>query len=98
MTDSDIPTPNDIQTETHPPATRSITWHPPAEQTTGQRRKTALFRRTSRGWILQHIRQVTTRQRGETTSELDADAQPADLPPWIRQQVGLDNTGGMASA
>ncbi|MDS0284743.1 hypothetical protein [Haloarcula onubensis] len=76
--------------EDEPPQTRSISWNPPTRQTTSTCRRTAFFRRTSAGWILQHIRSVTLRQRGESTSELDPDARPIDLPLWVREEMGLE--------
>jgi hypothetical protein len=80
------------------PTTRSITWRPGSDQTTGRRRCTALFRRTATGWQLQHVRTVTLRQRGPTTSDLDPNARPIDLPPWVRRQVGLDENAGGGQA
>lgn len=54
-------------------------------------RKTALFRLSVHGAILQHIRTVTIQQRGGPSgATLDPDVELEDVPSWIRDEIRED--------
>lgn len=79
---------------------RRVRWTASTNSPIPRRRKTALFVRLSRGWVLDHVREVVLRQTGETTSRLDAGATAGDVPAWVLDEAGLrredfsDATGG----
>jgi hypothetical protein len=76
-------------------STRSVSWTASTDHPLQRCTKTALFRETADAWVLQHVRTVTLRQRGETTSSLDPDASLSDVPTWAIDEAGLKFEGGV---
>jgi len=77
-------------------ATRSVSWTNATDDQADRQQHTVLFRKASATrWVVQHVRTVTLRQRGETTSTLDADASLSDVPTWAIDEAGLEYDGGV---
>ncbi|WP_435130292.1 hypothetical protein [Halobaculum sp. D14] len=62
------------------PSTYTLTWHPTRSHT-----KKALFRIDTDDGVatLQHIREIVTQQRGESTHDLITDPELTDIPPQL---------------
>jgi len=65
-----------------------VCWHvDTAPWPTSSVRKTALFRETADGWVLQHIRTVTLSQRSPSGCEIDTEPTLDDLPRVVRTNL-----------
>jgi len=92
---AEIPYPSPDSDASHP-VTRSASWTSAPDDQTGRQKHTVLFRKASATrWVVQHIRIVTIRQRGETTSSLDPDVSLSDIPMWAIDEAGLEYDGGV---
>lgn len=75
---------------------RSFSWRPKRGV-----RKTALFRLSSWGALLQHIRTVTVQQLGASGAEIDTSPRLDDVPDWAIAELraeGYELAAGGARA
>lgn len=86
--ETDATTDGSTPASSSPPPTERVGWRPPTRFPEGNRRCLALFRRTAAEWVLQHVRDIHTRQRGPaSTATIDAGVTLDDLPDEVRRRA-----------
>jgi hypothetical protein len=68
---------------------QSVSWNVRTDAPLHRHRKTALFYHDGTGWRLEHVREVTLRQRGQTTTDLAGDVSASDLPASVVRRADL---------